>query len=195
MVRLLTPPKDFSTSNDGPVQWLVAQPQRKLRGKMGERHIHTQTLFVGPHLTLGAAGKSYSVSNPVLDTTHTHTHLPCPLRLWLRRKLPTGELYPQCGTGQGCRALWNRVTFTLLTTWGTQMRELAIEWVAKDRPSKFTQLEGSRGKGWSGLMPTTSLWVCGPWRKVSDPWRISEHIWKWQQPCSQSPSVIPHSQV
>ena len=45
---------------------------------MGERHIHTQTLFVGPHLTLGAAGKSYSVSDPVLDTTHTHT---CPVPL------------------------------------------------------------------------------------------------------------------
>lgn len=45
---------------------------------MGERHIHAQTLFVGPHLTLGAAGKSYSVSNPVLDTTRTHT---CPVPL------------------------------------------------------------------------------------------------------------------
>ena len=162
---------------------------------MGERHIHTQTLFVGPHLTLGAAGKSYSVSNPVLDTTHTHTHTcPVPLDCGSVGNCQLGSSTHSVAQGRDagrCGTEW------LSPSWppGGHMRELAIEWVAKDRPSKFTQLEGSRGKGWSGLMPTTSLWVCGPWRKVSDPWRISEHIWKWQQPCSQPPSVIPHSQV
>lgn len=43
-----------------------------------DTHIHTQTLFVGPHLTLGAASKSYSVSNTVLDNTCTHA---CPVPL------------------------------------------------------------------------------------------------------------------